>query len=184
MVSTIKITPDLFTGYSQSCASSSCPQTRYLQCGSNLTCECTPYTFWDPLKGICVPQSSMLGAGCQVGVNMCREDLNYTCLQFSILSGTTIINNTTLIDGGLSVGLGSTNHITLIGPAEEALIVADGTYQRILKIIVIKTRLLICYPVRLGSPLMKMRRSCTSVMLIIDEYKNLNLFKTTDSILF
>jgi hypothetical protein len=83
MVGTINITPDLYAAYGQPCASSSCSRTRYLQCGSNLTCECTPHTYWDSSKGMCLPQSPVLGAACQYGIQMCRKDLNYTCLQFN-----------------------------------------------------------------------------------------------------
>ena len=83
MVGTIQVTPDLFTAYGQSCASSPCPQTRYLQCGSDLTCGCITHTYWDSSQGMCLPQSPVLGAACQIGMNMCRKDLNYTCLQFN-----------------------------------------------------------------------------------------------------
>ena len=80
-VGSIQITPSLFTQYGQPC-SSSCDQSRYLSC-INSTCQCTSHTYWDPSPGICRVQSPILGAACQQGMNMCREDLNYTCLQFN-----------------------------------------------------------------------------------------------------
>ena len=81
IVGSIQITPSLFTQYGQSC-SSSCDQSRYLTCISS-TCRCPPHTYWDSSSGICRAQTPILGAACQQGMNMCREDLNYTCLQFN-----------------------------------------------------------------------------------------------------
>jgi hypothetical protein len=82
IVGTIQITPSLFTQYGQQC-SSVCTESRYLTCGSNSTCECMPHTYWNALSGMCLAQSPILGASCQQGTKMCREDLNYTCLQFN-----------------------------------------------------------------------------------------------------
>jgi len=82
MVGIIQIIPSLFTQYGQPC-SSVCSESRYLTCGSNFTCECMPHTYWNSSAGICLPQSPILGAPCEQGINMCREDLNYTCLQFN-----------------------------------------------------------------------------------------------------
>ena len=81
IVGSIQITPSLFTQYDQSC-SSVCDQTRYLTC-INSICQCPPHTYWNSLAGICRAQSPILGASCEQGMDMCREDLNYTCLQFN-----------------------------------------------------------------------------------------------------
>jgi hypothetical protein len=80
-VGTVEITPSLFTQYGQSC-SSVCSNSRYLAC-INSTCQCMPHTYWNSSAGVCLPQSPIYGASCQQGINMCREDLNYTCLQFN-----------------------------------------------------------------------------------------------------
>jgi len=82
MVGTIQITPSLFTQYGQAC-SSVCSQSRYLTCSSNSTCKCMPHTYWNSSVEMCLPQSPILGAACEQGINMCRQDLNYTCLQFN-----------------------------------------------------------------------------------------------------
>ena len=81
-VGIIQFTPDLFAEYGGPC-SSSCSQSRYLQCGSNFTCQCMPHTYWNPSTSTCVPQLPILGASCQQNRSMCRTDLNYTCLQFN-----------------------------------------------------------------------------------------------------
>ena len=77
----VYLSSDLFTEYGSPC-SSFCHQSRYLQCGLNLTCECTPHTYWDSSVSMCVPQSPILGAPCVQNKSMCREDLNYTCLRY------------------------------------------------------------------------------------------------------
>jgi hypothetical protein len=82
VVGSIQMTSSLFTQYGQAC-SSVCVESRYLKCGSNSTCECMPHTYWNSSSGMCLPQSPILGASCEQGMNMCREDLNYTCLQFN-----------------------------------------------------------------------------------------------------
>ena len=41
------------------------------------------HTYWDASSPMCMPQSPILGASCPQNKNMCREDLNYTCLQFN-----------------------------------------------------------------------------------------------------
>ena len=81
-VGTIRITASLFTQYNQPC-SSVCKESRYLICDSNSTCQCMPHTYWNPSVQMCLPQSPIRGASCQQNLNMCREDLNYTCLQFN-----------------------------------------------------------------------------------------------------
>ena len=80
-VGTVEITPSLFTQYGQSC-SSTCTNSRYLTCVSSI-CQCMPHTYWNSSAGICLSQSPVLGASCQQSINMCRQDLNYTCLQFN-----------------------------------------------------------------------------------------------------
>lgn len=82
IVGTIQLTSDLFAEYGRSCVAS-CYQHRYLQCGNNFTCGCRPHFYWNALVSICLPQSPILGASCQQNTSMCREDLNYTCLQFN-----------------------------------------------------------------------------------------------------
>jgi hypothetical protein len=82
VVGAVQISSDLFAEYGSSC-SSFCYHSRYLQCGNNFTCECMPHTYWDPSVSICLPQSPILGASCQQNMTMCREDINYTCLQFN-----------------------------------------------------------------------------------------------------
>ncbi len=81
-VGSVTITPSLFTQYGQSCSSAVCSNSRYLTC-INSTCQCMPHTYWNSTAGICLPQSPILGVSCQQGMNMCRQDLNYTCLQFN-----------------------------------------------------------------------------------------------------
>lgn len=81
-VGTIRITASLFTQYNQSC-SSVCKESRYLICDSNSICQCMPHTYWNPSVRMCFSQSPIRGASCQQNLNMCREDLNYTCLQFN-----------------------------------------------------------------------------------------------------
>jgi len=81
IVGVIQITPSLYTEYGQSC-SSMCVESRYLKCSMNSICECPEYTYWDPLLLICLVQLPQRGAPCEQNLNMCREDLNYTCLQF------------------------------------------------------------------------------------------------------
>lgn len=41
---TIHLSPDLFVEYGSAC-SSSCYQSRYLQCGINFACECVPHVY-------------------------------------------------------------------------------------------------------------------------------------------
>jgi hypothetical protein len=75
----ILYTSDLFVNYGQSCSSNS-PENRYLICRTNFTWECPQNTYWDQSVSVCLAQSSLLGSTCQQNLNMCREDLNYTCL--------------------------------------------------------------------------------------------------------
>lgn len=79
---TIHLSPDLFIEYGLPC-SSICHQSRYLQCGNSFTCECVPHTYWDPLVSMCVVKSPLLGSSCRQNLTACREDLNFTCLQFN-----------------------------------------------------------------------------------------------------
>jgi hypothetical protein len=79
-VGIVRISPDLFFGYGLPC-SSVCQQSRYLTCSSNFTCQCMPHTYWD--GSICAAQTPVLGAPCQQNMTMCRQDMNYTCLQFN-----------------------------------------------------------------------------------------------------
>ena len=82
LVGAIYLSSNLFAEYGSQC-SSFCYHSRYLQCGCNFTCECMPHTYWDTSVSMCVPQSPILGTSCQQNMSMCREDLNYTCLQFN-----------------------------------------------------------------------------------------------------
>lgn len=82
MTGIIKFSTDLFVEYGHPC-SSFCHHSRYLQCGLNFTCECRPHTYWDSSISMCVAQSPILGASCEQNKSMCREDLNYTCLQYN-----------------------------------------------------------------------------------------------------
>lgn len=82
VIGVIRLSTTLFAEYGAPC-SSFCYQSRYLQCGSSSTCECTPHMYWDAAILMCVPQSPLLGASCQQNRSMCRTDLNYTCLQFN-----------------------------------------------------------------------------------------------------
>jgi hypothetical protein len=81
IVGTIQLSSALFAEYGSPCISF-CYHSRYLQCGTSFTCECMPHTYWNASISMCVPQSPILGSPCQLNLNMCREDLNYTCLQF------------------------------------------------------------------------------------------------------
>ncbi|CAF4256774.1 unnamed protein product, partial [Adineta steineri] len=81
-VGTLQFSASLFVEYGSRCIST-CNQIRYLRCGSNSTCECMPHTYWNASISMCIPQSPILGASCQQNMSMCREDLNYTCLQFN-----------------------------------------------------------------------------------------------------
>jgi hypothetical protein len=81
-VGIVQFSPALFAEYGSAC-SFSCPHSRYLQCSINFTCECMPHTYWNASVSMCVPQSPILGAPCQQNMSMCREDINYTCLQFN-----------------------------------------------------------------------------------------------------
>ena len=78
-VGIVQISANLFVGHGLPC-SSVCPQSRYLTC-RNSTCQCMPHTYWN--GSICAAQTPMLGAPCQQNMSICREDLNYTCLQFN-----------------------------------------------------------------------------------------------------
>ena len=80
-VGTIKRSPRLYASYNQSC-SVGCTQDRYLVCGPNLTCQCTPHTYWDSSVSMCLPQSPVLGWSCESNPDVCRMDRNLTCLQF------------------------------------------------------------------------------------------------------
>jgi hypothetical protein len=71
-----------FFNYGQSCSSQP-SETRYLVCGINGTWECPPNTYWNPTEGVCRAKSPFLGSICQQNLDMCRQDLNYTCLQFN-----------------------------------------------------------------------------------------------------
>jgi hypothetical protein len=82
-VGTIQLTPSLFTEYGQACLSR-CRESRYLMCNSStFVCECMPHSYWHASVGMCVAQSPVLGAVREQNVQMCREDLNYTYLQFN-----------------------------------------------------------------------------------------------------
>ena len=81
-VGSIEYSTDLYLNYGQSC-SSDFDENRYLSCGKNFTWECPPYTYWNPSISMCSAQSPVLGSVCQQNLSMCREDLNYTCLQFN-----------------------------------------------------------------------------------------------------
>ena len=78
----IRLSTDLFIEYGRPC-SSFCHHSRYLQCGLNFTCDCMPHTYWDSSVSMCFAQSPVLGAPCRQNTSMCREDLNYTCLQYN-----------------------------------------------------------------------------------------------------
>ncbi|CAF1595624.1 unnamed protein product, partial [Adineta steineri] len=68
---------------------------------------------------------------------MCREDLNYTCLQFnqcgplSVLSGTTIVNDTTVIRNSSTVGVNSPTGIDILGTNSDSIIIVDMGNNRI-----------------------------------------------------
>ncbi|CAF4042779.1 unnamed protein product, partial [Adineta steineri] len=93
--------------------------------------------YWNASISMCIPQSPILGASCQQNMSMCREDLNYTCLQFnqcgplSVLSGTTIANDTTKIRNSSTVGLNSPFGIDIFGTNSDSIIIADLGNNRI-----------------------------------------------------
>ncbi len=56
-------------------------------------------------------------------------------LALSVLSGTTLIDNNTVFDGSSRIGLGAVGHLALTGLPQEALIVADAGFQRIIQVL-------------------------------------------------
>jgi hypothetical protein len=123
----IQFSTDLYLNYPQPC-SSDFDRNRYLICGSNFTWTFPPNTYWNQAISICAAQSPVLGSVCQQNISMCREDLNYTCLQFNqcartfmfllfstvlilfilallLLIGTTIGDSSTVIANSSTVGL-------------------------------------------------------------------------------
>ncbi|CAF0849455.1 unnamed protein product [Adineta steineri] len=136
-VGTLQFSARLFVEYGSPCIST-CNQIRYLRCGSNSTCECMPHTYWNASISMCIPQSPILGASCQQNMSMCREDLNYTCLQFnqcgplSVLSGTTVADDTTEISDSSTVGLNWPLGIDIFGTNSDSIIIVDMGNNRIL----------------------------------------------------
>ncbi|CAF1118637.1 unnamed protein product [Adineta steineri] len=136
-VGILELSARLFTEYGSPCIST-CNHIRYLRCGSNSTCECMPHTYWNASISMCIPQLPILGASCQRNMSMCREDLNYTCLQFnqcgplSVLSGTTIVNDTTKIRNSSTVGLNWPIGIDILGTNSDSIIIVDMNNNRIL----------------------------------------------------
>ncbi|CAF0985955.1 unnamed protein product [Adineta steineri] len=136
-VGTLQFSARLFVEYGSPCIST-CNQIRYLRCGSNSTCECMPHTYWNASISMCIPQSPILGASCQQNMSMCREDLNYTCLQFnqcgplSVLSGTTIADDNTEISDSSTVGLYYPVGIGIFGTNSDSIVIADSGNNRIL----------------------------------------------------
>ncbi|CAF1543055.1 unnamed protein product [Adineta ricciae] len=135
IVGIIEITPSLYIQYGQSC-SSTCIESRYLECNVNSICECPEHTYWDPSVMMCLLQLPLLGASCDHNLNMCREDLNYVCLQFnqcgplSLLYGVTIADINTIIDGSPTVGMDYPMGVTIYETDGESLIITDsGTAQ-------------------------------------------------------
>ncbi|CAF1093484.1 unnamed protein product [Adineta steineri] len=135
-VGTLQLSARLFAEYGSACIST-CNHIRYLRCGSNSTCECMPHTYWNASISMCIPQLPILGASCQQNLSMCREDLNYTCLQFnqcgplSVLSGTTIVNQTTKITNSTTDGLNSPLGIDILGTNSDSIIIVDMNNNRI-----------------------------------------------------
>jgi hypothetical protein len=74
-VGMINLVPELFTGRNQSC--SECVGNRFLTCINN-TCQCALNTYFD--GSLCQLQQ-FTSADCSSN-DMCRIDLNLTCLQF------------------------------------------------------------------------------------------------------
>ncbi|UJR38844.1 hypothetical protein I4U23_031509 [Adineta vaga] len=136
-VGIVQFTSDLFEEYGQNCVSS-CYHSRYLRCNNNSKCDCMPHTYWNSSILMCVPQLLKRGSSCQQNMNMCREDLNYTCLQFnqcgpiSILSGTTIIDSNTVINGSLIIGLNRPIGINVFSTNVDSLVIADSNNNRII----------------------------------------------------
>jgi len=65
---------EYFVAFNQSCEA--CAGSRYLQCVDG-TCQCPVNTFFN--GSIC--QSALFsGAACSLSANMCRADVNLTCL--------------------------------------------------------------------------------------------------------
>ncbi len=81
-VGIIQFSTNLYITYDQPCSLNS-PPNRYLICGENFTWTCPQYTYWDPSISMCLAQSPLIGSTCQQNLNMCRQDLNLTCLQFN-----------------------------------------------------------------------------------------------------
>jgi len=81
-VGTIQFSNALYLNYGESCSSNAF-ENRYLICGQNSTWECPQNTYWNQSISMCVAQSPLMGSICQQNISMCREDLNYTCLQFN-----------------------------------------------------------------------------------------------------
>ncbi|UJR34583.1 hypothetical protein I4U23_027359 [Adineta vaga] len=138
-VGTIQFSSDLFLEYNSLC-SSTCHHSRYLQCSTSLLCECMPHTYWNSSISMCIPQLPILGASCQQDMNMCREDLNYICLQFnqcgplSILSATTIMDGTTIVDSNSTIGLSGFSGIGVFGIDIDSIVIVDQNNNRIVAI--------------------------------------------------
>jgi hypothetical protein len=81
-VGNIQFSNALYLNYGESCSSNAF-ESRYLICGPNSTWECPQNTYWNQSISMCVAQSPLMGSICQQNGSMCREDLNYTCLQFN-----------------------------------------------------------------------------------------------------
>ena len=77
-VGSVQLQASLFAQHEQPC-SIECQESRYLACGSAMTCECLGHNYWDLTNQMCLPKVTVVGGSCQSGLNMCREDLNYTC---------------------------------------------------------------------------------------------------------
>ncbi len=75
IVGSMKLAPELFTSYGQSC--SQCVGNPFFTC-INGTCQCALHSYFD---GSMCKLQQFTGAQCNSS-NACRTDLNLTCLQF------------------------------------------------------------------------------------------------------
>ncbi|CAF0850742.1 unnamed protein product [Adineta ricciae] len=87
-VGAVHISANDFIEYVRPCTSFC--ESRYLMCGSSLTCECIKHTYWDQVTSTCLPQSPVFASSYQLNVRCFHWYFVVSKIALTYMTGTTV----------------------------------------------------------------------------------------------
>lgn len=121
-VGAVRLSAILFAEYGSPCTSF-CFYSRYLQCGTNCTCECMPYHYWDTSTSMCLRFHQCGRKQTECFSLLCSD--TFFLVASSVLEGQTIINRNTTIGDNSTAAFNGPFGIHVFKTNPDAIVVTE-----------------------------------------------------------